>query len=148
VASERDPLDLAAALRAVGNDDAGGDVDVDAGFFHRTLARWLGLPEGKAIGVSDPVRWDYGCFWKATLEPLAKEGDKETWGAELHRDRDGPVEKVEWFVVKDTRGRILRAGWLSAAPKLVADDDDDDDDVPAPLLDEATVARLMDDNEA
>src|SRR5688572_11644567 len=38
------PLDLAAALAGIApprDDDA-----VDAGFFHRTLARWLGLPEG------------------------------------------------------------------------------------------------------
>ncbi|MDP2339937.1 MAG: hypothetical protein Q8O67_03180 [Deltaproteobacteria bacterium] len=146
MATERDPLDLAAALRAVGA-EAPAAVDVDAGFFHRTLARWLGLPEGRSIGVKDPVRWDYGGFWKATLEPIAKDGDRETWGADLHRDRDGPVERVSWFVVKDTRGRILQAGWLSAAPRLVAAAADDDL-IAAPVLDAATVARLVDENEA
>lgn len=139
-----DPLDLAAALRAVGAVGVPVDV-VDAGFFHRTLARWLGLPEGKTVGVKDPVCWDYSCFWKATFEPLAQDDEKETWGAELHRDRDGPVERVSWFVVKDTRGRIVRAGWLTGAPRLV---DQPVVDVAAPVLDAATVARLMDDTEA
>ncbi len=145
--SEQDPLDLAAALRAIGAEPVADDVD--AGFFHRTLARWLGLPEGKAVGVSDPVRWDYSCFWKATLEPLAKDGDQETWAADLHRDREGPVERVSWSVVKDTRGRILRASWLTAAPRLVdaAAPAARVDDV-APVLDDATVARLMDETGA
>lgn len=146
--ADRDPLDLAAALRAVGADAAAPADDVDAGFFHRTLARWLGLPEGKAVGVQDPVRWDYGCFWKATLEPISVDGDQETWGAELHRDRDGPVERVSWFVVKDTRGRILRAGWLSAAPRLVDDAPPPVDDAPPAALDEATVALLLEETEA
>ena len=67
--TSKDSLDLAATLRAVGAEEERA-ADVDAGFFHRTLARWLGLPEGETQ-VKNPVRWDYG-FWKATFEPLTK----------------------------------------------------------------------------
>ncbi len=120
-------LDLAEALRAVGaaEDEA---VDVDAGFFHRTLARWLGLPEGRP-DVPDAVRWDYD-FWKATFESLPAADDgagleqglddgRERFAADLFREKAGPVERVSWFVKKDARGRIVEAGWLSPAPQLV-----------------------------
>lgn len=133
-------LDLAATLRAVGAEDEAAAV-VDAGFFHRTLARWLGLPEGQSP-VSNPVRWEYG-FWKATFEPQPNDGDKEVFAADLFRTRDGPVERVSWFVKKDARGRILEAGWLSEAPKLVDEAPVVEED--APTLDDDTLARLLDD---
>ena len=141
-------IDLTDTLRALGAADDGGRVDVDAGFFHRTLARWLGLPEGDT-SVRDPVRWDYG-YWKATFEPLGKHDDdgRERFAAELFRSKDGAPERVSWFVKKDARGRIVEAGWLGDAPRLVEDGDvggaDSTDDVPA--LDATTVARLLDDD--
>ena len=93
--------------------------------------------------MKNPVRWDYG-FWKATFEPLTKDDDREVFAADLFRTRDGPVERVSWFVKKDARGRILEAGWLSEAPRLVEDvavDEESD----APTLDDDTLARLLDD---
>ncbi len=140
--NDRD-LDLASALRAVGAVDE-PDVVVDAGFFHRTLARWLGLPEGLGPRGADGVRWEYG-FWKATFEPLAADGDTATYAADLFRTREGPFERVSWFVKKDARGRIVEAGWLSAPPAIVADDIDAAA-APALPLDAALVARLTDDD--
>lgn len=146
--------DLAAALRAVGSDDGADAHDVvDAGFFHRTLARWLGLPEGQGPSrAKAPVRWEYG-FWKATFEPLTSSSEspdgRATYAADLFRTREGPVERVSWFVKKDTRGRIVEAGWLSAPPRLLDDAVDaaatDDVDV---TLSQATLARLLDDDGA
>jgi len=147
--------DLAATLRAVGAQVDDNAPVVDAGFFHRTLARWLGLPEGRSSARA-PVQWEYG-FWKATFEPQAKgagavndAGDsaddgRDLFAADLSRTRDGPIERVMWFVKKDARGRITEAGWLSAPPQLI--------DAPAsgatdeaPTLDDATLARLLDDD--
>lgn len=144
--------DLAATLRAVGAEVDDNPV-VDAGFFHRTLARWLGLPEGRSTARA-PVQWEYG-FWKATFERLAKgagavddidaDDGRDVFAADLSRTRDGPIERVMWFVKKDARGRITEAGWLSAPPQLIDAKDSVAKDE-APTLDDATLARLLDDD--
>jgi len=147
--AENDSIDLAATLRAVGAVVEAAPV-VDAMFFHRTLARWLGLPEGKVDGVNAPVQWNYR-YWKAELrrEP-ERDADAgvegaAAWCAELFSTADGPVEVVRWWVKKDERGRIADAGWHSAPPRVL-------DQVPAPSLlptvpDEATLARLFADDD-
>jgi len=147
MAADHDPLDLAATLRAVGAVVEAAPV-VDALFFHRTLARWLGLPEGKVDGVSAPVQWNYR-YWKAELrrEPERDGVDgAAAWCAELFSTADGPVEVVRWWVRKDERGRIAAAGWHGAPPRVL-------EQAPAPSLvpalpDEATLARLFADDDA
>lgn len=118
--SRRD-LDLATTLRAVGSAPSAPQA-LEALFFHRTLARWLGLPEGVVEGVVDPVQWDYG-WWRADL---IREGDdadgRAVYCAHLATTGETPVETVRWWVKKDTRGRIVEADWLSAPPRLLDDD--------------------------
>jgi hypothetical protein len=144
MAADKDHLDLAATLRAVGAVDVPAPV-VDALFFHRTLARWLGLPEGKVDGVSQPVQWDYR-YWKAELrrEPEHDSDSALAWCAELFATVDDPVEVVRWWVVKDDRGRITDAGWHSEPPQVRG---------PAPTRtlpptpDAETLARLFSDDD-
>ncbi len=146
MAGEHDPpLDLAATLRAVGAVVEAAPV-VDAMFFHRTLARWLGLPEGKVDSVGAPVQWNYR-YWKAELR---REPDRDgaagvigaaAWCAELFSTADGPVEVVRWWVKKDDRGRISEAGWHGTPPRVL-------EQSPAPSLvptppDPETLARLF-----
>lgn len=146
---------LVGALAAVGA--AAVDVDVDAGFFHRTLARWLGLPEGRIPGGGDVlVEWDYR-FWKAELsadgldEAAVLAGGavrRERWSAVLYRLVDDVPLRVAWTVDKNARGGIVGSAWLTAPPRLVADRaaraDRADDRPPTDSLDDATVARLVD----
>lgn len=152
---------LAAALRALGVEPV--RVDVDAGFFHRTLARWLGLPEGRVPGAFDvdaridaAIAWDYG-LWKAELarddddargEALAGGLTRERWSATLYRIADAAPERVAWSVDKDARGAIVASAWRTAAPRLVDEDDEGDDVIVAAghdVVDDATLARLGDD---
>ena len=152
VAATSDPLDLANALRAVGQSVTPAP-SVDAAFFHRTLARWLGLPEGKVDGVLSPVQWDYR-YWRAELsrEPARDAHGRQAFAAALSAKEDAPPEQVRWWVLKDARGRIVDAGWDSTPPRLVDDVDLDDPDG-APIadrslvLDHATVARLFGDDD-
>jgi hypothetical protein len=148
-AAETPDAFVAGTLRALGT--APVRVDIDAGFFHRTLARWLGLPEGRAPGTIDelgPIVWDYG-LWKAELvrddEADEDAGDgrrRERWSAILHRVADAAPERVAWTVDKDARGAIVASAWRTAAPRLI--DDEEGDGVPAPLPG-AVIARLVDD---
>lgn len=160
VAATSDPLDLANALRAVGQSVAPAP-SIDAAFFHRTLARWLGLPEGKVDGVLSPVQWDYR-YWRAELsrEPARDVHGRQAFAAALSAQEDAPAEQVRWWVLKDARGRIVDAGWDSTPPRLV-----DNTDLGAPgcgpvtdqarlssadgpeLLDHATLARLFGDDD-
>jgi hypothetical protein len=142
---------LAGALRALGA--APTRDDVDAGFFHRTLARWLGLPEGRAPSTSAsslaPVEWDYG-FWKAELVRDGSDIDdagrtRERWSAVLFRVADDVAERVAWTVTKDARGAIVDAAWLTPAPRLIDDGHGDGEGSGARPLDAALLARLDDD---
>ena len=142
--------DLAGALVGLGAERPAPDID--AGFFHRTLARWLGLPEGRAPMSDVPlVEWDYG-FWKAELErdeddAAGSDGElapgavrRERWSAMLFRVADEAPERVAWWVDKDERGAIVGSAWRTAAPSLLAARVDDD----AGPLDDATMSRLLD----
>ena len=145
---------LVGALRALGVEPV--RLDVDAGFFHRTLARWLGLPEGRVPGiaadaaVAAAVAWDYG-LWKAELtrddddvrgEDLGGARRRERWSATLYRIADAVPERVAWTVDKDARGAIVASAWRTAAPRLVDAGDASDDDG---VVDGETLARLADD---
>jgi len=144
----------AGALRALGVEPI--RVDLDAGFFHRTLARWLGLPEGRVPGASNAavvaaVAWDYG-LWKAELirddedargEDLGGGVRRERWSAILFHVADAAPERVARTVDKDARGAIVASTWRTAAPRLVDDDAHADDQRAA--VDDATLARLVDD---
>jgi len=139
----RGTLDLATALRAVGSEPA-PPPPVEALFFHRTLARWLGLPEGVVDGVVDPVEWDYG-WWRADLlrSPDDDADGRMVFCAHLASASDGPVETVRWWVKKDARGRIIEADWLTAPPRLL-------DDEPAATvgpLDDVALGRLFADDD-
>ncbi len=144
MAADKDHLDLAATLRAVGAVEAAAPV-VDALFFHRTLARWLGLPEGKVDGVSQPVQWDYR-YWKAELrrEPEHDRNNAHAWCAELFATADDPVEVVRWWIVKDESGRITDAGWHSDPPQVRGPAPVR---TPPPAPDAATLARLFSDDD-
>jgi hypothetical protein len=147
---------LAGALRALGAEPV--RVDVSAGFFHRTLARWLGLPEGRVpgrrVGTADvdaAVAWDYG-LWKAELvrddvdgvgEDIGGGLRRERWSATLYRVADAAPERVAWTVDKDGRGAIVASAWRTAAPRLI--DDAGAIDVLGPAVDAALLTRLADD---
>jgi hypothetical protein len=147
---------LAGALAALGA--APAVVEVDAGFFHRTLARWLGLPEGRGPRSSlPPVEWDYA-FWKAELtrdpddDTSAAAADaadagarREHWSALLYRMADEAPLRVAWTVDKDGRGAIVGSSWRTAAPQLFAARPSDDAVVDGDAdLDPAMLARLVD----
>jgi hypothetical protein len=119
--SPADPPALLDALRAVGAAPATPDA-LQAGFFHRTLARWLGLPEGRAPGGPQAeFPWHYR-FWKAELSLVGQAGPRQEWAAALHMEQDGPAATVRWYVEKDGRGAITGSGWLTTPPPLLLDD--------------------------
>ena len=113
------------------------DDEVSAGFFHRTLARWLGLPEGRQPGrkKTAPVLWDYD-FWKAELHA---DGDG-AYTAKLYRKPEGDPEVVRYWIKLDAGGRIRQSGWLTTAPVLV--DEGPRNFGPARTVDDTQMAAL------
>ncbi len=95
------------------------DDELDAGFFHRTLARWLGLPEGKD-GAATPVLWSYD-FWKAEIVPLGTGGGRRRFAAQVYRGHDARMERYEYWLELDDERRIRRSGWAGQAPDLTSD---------------------------
>jgi hypothetical protein len=151
--------ELSGALRALGVEPV--RVDVGAAFFHRTIARWLGLPEGRVPGAAitavddDVLAWDYA-LWKAELardddstgEAVGHGVRRERWSATLYRVADAAPERVAWTVDKDARGAIVASAWRTAAPRLVDELVDDVAAAPragADVVDAALLARLVDD---
>jgi hypothetical protein len=139
----RGSLDLAMALRAIGAEPAPRPA-VEALFFHRTLARWLGLPEGVVDGVAEPVEWDYG-WWRADLtrHPEDDADGRMVFAAHLASASHSPEETVRWWVKKDARGRIIEADWLTAPPRLL----DDEPPTDAGPLDDGALVRLFADDD-
>jgi hypothetical protein len=131
-----DGFDVEAALIGLG---APVSEPVEAGFFHRTLARWLGLPEGRPPGSrSVDVSWSYA-FWKAELVRLWGNGGRQIWTAQVFRGPQGPAEIYEYWIDLDERARIKRSGWLTSAPDLLAEHGG----FAPPLVDQGAVARLF-----
>jgi hypothetical protein len=130
---DNDAFDLAGALAGIRPPP---DEPIEAGFFHRTLARWLGLPEGRspvslargARGKDAPVLWSYG-FWKAELHPaetqVAADGRRrEVWQAHVYRTStagESAADVFSYWLELDDKRRIRRSGWLSTPPDLLAD---------------------------
>jgi hypothetical protein len=143
-ASNDDPIDVLAVLRAdIALPSASDAPHLDAGFFHRSLARWSGLL------ATEPsvVEWHHP-IWRADLEVLAVDGDRREYQATLYRrTKRGPtddVEVVRYAVLEAThngRTRILAATWLGAPPSFVGDStpDDEGDDT----ADDAELARAQ-----
>lgn len=135
--SELDQLDLAALLRVIAEapPSAPEVANIDAGFFHRTLMRWMGLaPQDDSPAGRAPL-WDYR-FWKAEL--LA-EGSEEghaailsadaqplqvrTWSAIVYRGASRAPERYRYWVAFDALGRVRGSGWLSPPPDLLVEAD-------------------------
>ncbi|MBI1947370.1 MAG: hypothetical protein HYS27_16875 [Deltaproteobacteria bacterium] len=103
--------------------------ELDAGFFHRTLARWLGLPEGKGAPAT-PVLWSYD-FWKAEIVPLGTVSPRGApvgsgrgrarFAAQVYRGADATVERYEYWLELDDARRITRSGWETRAPDLASE---------------------------
>jgi hypothetical protein len=120
-------------------------VDVTAGFFHRTLARWLGLPEGKSPGKKhQPPLWDYD-FWKAELVEEGAGDAKRTYTARVFRTAAGAPESYRYWVKLDDAGRIKSSGWLSDPPDLLGDDEKKHFAAPPPLDDKQLAGLFVDD---
>jgi hypothetical protein len=98
---------------------------VAAGFFHRTLARWLGLPEGRMPSKAPDVTWSYS-FWKAELAQVEADGARQTWEARVFQtasERDEDAATFRYWIELDKQARIKRSGWLSAPPDLLSERD-------------------------
>lgn len=106
-------------------------VEVDAGFFHRTLSRWLGLDAGRTKGpraLPEPS-WDYD-FWKAVLEDdgvvdasqvrgAPTKGVVHRFTALVFRGERAEPERYAYWIALDDAGRIKRSGWFTAPPDLL-----------------------------
>ncbi len=122
-------------------------VVVDAGFFHRTLSRWLGIDDDAANDSpraprtsaprarATPAVWDYD-FWKAALEEsgelaaaaspegrralgVPKDARVRRFSALVYRGERGAPERFEYWIAVDEKGRIRRSGWLTPPPDLL-----------------------------
>lgn len=117
-------------------------VDVDPGFFHTTLSRWLGLApttQGKRGGGPSgqsgqhEATWDYD-FWKAELveqtEPSGGRDDAALPAAPAHtvarrftalvyRGESSEPERYAYWIAVDDKGRIKRSAWLTPPPDLL-----------------------------
>lgn len=95
--------------------------ELEAGFFHRTLARWLGLPEGRGQAEA-PVLWSYD-FWKAEIVELGAAQGRVRYAAHVYRGASARAERYEYWLELDGARRIRRSGWLSQAPDLMREVD-------------------------
>lgn len=163
VESELGHVDVAALLRVIAEapPTTPEATEIDAGFFHRTLMRWMGLaPKDDSPAGRAPL-WDYR-LWKAEL--LA-EGSEEghaailsadaqplqvrTWSAIVYRGASRAAERYRYWVAFDALGRVGGSGWLSPPPDLLVEaaeggDLEDFGEEPAAELD--LVALLADDD--
>ncbi|MCP4501869.1 MAG: hypothetical protein GY822_18070 [Deltaproteobacteria bacterium] len=112
-------------------------VEIDAGFFHLSLLRWLGLLDNDQDELA--ARWSYD-FWRADVTPLeAVQAPEVPAGAQVYEATvyandafdEGELESDEphrdaqayqahrYFVLFDDEEHIVNAGWLSAPPDLL-----------------------------
>jgi hypothetical protein len=131
------PDDVSSMLIAIGDAHrpAPPVETVDAGFFHRTLVRWMGEDDGDDSPSLAP-RWDYD-FWKAELHLEGKldramharargvepggPGVVKSWTAEVWRGESTPPRRYRYWVAFDDGGRVAESGWLSDAPDLLGE---------------------------
>jgi broad specificity phosphatase PhoE len=107
-------------------------IEVDAGFFHRTLVRWMGLDEDddEASPASRAPLWDYG-FWKAEIQeedpfdasalPVPAGAKASAWSAIVWRGEGAAPERFRYWVAFDEGGRITASRWLTPPPDLLGD---------------------------
>lgn len=120
-------------------------VEISAGFFHRTLARWLGLPEGRQPGkrMATAPLWDYD-FWKAELiDDGADATGRHSYTAKVFRVLDSQPEPHRYWIKFDGAGRIRRSGWFSTAPDLL---DAPRAAPPSPVITAGDLARIFRDD--
>lgn len=128
-------LDVTSLLLTIADAHRPADpaADIDAGFFHRTLRRWMGLSPDDEPAAAHTPEWDYG-FWKAELH---EEGELQhhaaalaggatptrvsTWCAVVWRGEAAEPERYRYWVATDTQGFIQGSGWLTKAPDLLGD---------------------------
>lgn len=135
VRSELGQVDVAALLRVIADAPARPSevADIDAGFFHRTLMRWMGLAPNDDSPAGRAPLWDYR-FWKAELLAEGSEeghaavlsADAEplqvrTWSAIVHRGASRAPEHYRYWVAFDALGRVGGSGWLSPPPDLLVE---------------------------
>lgn len=123
--SRLDDAELADVLRAVAASHLPlPAVEFDAAFFHRTLARWIGLDlTGAHAGDTNPV-WDYD-FWKAELfEESAPPGgeDRHFFCVDIHRGEGEGPERYRYWIELDEAGAIKGSGWLTEPPNLLGEE--------------------------
>jgi hypothetical protein len=110
---------LSDVLRGIGAADIEAAPDVvDAGFFHRTLSRWMGLSRERA---GAPLQWRFN-FLKAELRQERPDGTspRATYVASLtYLDKES--ETVRYAIVTEDNGRIIAGTWLSAPPSDAGD---------------------------
>lgn len=134
-------VDVADLLRTLADAHrpAEAAVDVDAGFFHRTLSRWMGLIGDDSAAAARAPTWDYR-FWKAelveegvladhaaALSASASPSRVTTWSAVVWRGESAGPERYRYWVAFDDLGFVVGSGWLSAPPDLLGDADGDVD---------------------
>lgn len=149
-------LDVTSLLLTIADAHRPADpaADVDAGFFHRTLRRWMGLSPDDEPAAARTPEWDYG-FWKAELH---EEGELQhhaaalaggatptrvsTWCAVVWRGEAAEPERYRYWVATDTQGFIQGSGWLTSAPDLLGDSSSEA--FRASTVDEVVAALLAD----
>lgn len=146
-------LDVAAALTGIVPPKPA--VELTAAFFHRTLARWLGLPEGRTPGrkMEAPL-WDYD-FWKAEIVDEGAADGRRAFTARVYRKADGAPESHRYWLKVDDKGRIRSSGWLGEPPDLLGEAGEHGEHeiaraaprtfAAAPALDPAALAMLFHD---
>jgi hypothetical protein len=125
-----DDMDVRALLQMEGPSVDPTTVSaLDAGFFHRTLARWAGLESSESVAG---LTWSYP-IWRADLEltTTADDGLRAEYQAVLYRTSPAgatdDTEVVRYALLRDRPwqgdepSRILAATWLSAPPSFVGD---------------------------
>jgi hypothetical protein len=98
-------------------------TEVEAGYFHHTLRRWLGASTDADDEARAPL-WDYD-FWKAELEragevpaPGDDDGSVEAWVARVWRGEEAEPEQYRYWI-DASDGAIQRSGWLTDPPDLL-----------------------------
>jgi hypothetical protein len=138
------PTDVSAILAALGTPPALDDLEIEAGFFHRTLTQWI---THDPSGHGEAPLWDYDC-WKADVELEATDDDRSNYVAHLYRGESREPEQYRYWVTFTDDGRIAASGWLSDPPDLIGGEDEFAAQQAAAitLSEEAAAALMADDS--